>query len=117
MSDGRTALAGIAQLAAEATVGTADVVESMHHAIGSGPFHARGPQVRRKRGIGGFVYRSVRRVARLSGRVGQAVAMRWAPRADGAARSRRVEALTAALNGVAGNHLAGTDNPLAPEMC
>jgi hypothetical protein len=117
MPSSPSALPGIARLAAEATVGAAEVVEGMHHAIGSGrPFGGAGAP-RRTRGITGFVYRAVRRIARGSGRAAERLLAWWAPVPAPGATSRRREAVAAALNGVTGHHLEGTANPLALEMC
>ena len=109
-------LRGIARLAADATVGTADLVEALHAQITRWPGT---PRWDRKRGIAGFVYRSVRRVARLSGWGAEAALLplaRLVREAQTAPSSRTREALVAVLNGVLGDGLAATDNPLAIEM-
>ena len=117
-------LRGAVQLAAEGTVETARLVEAIHAGVLSTLIpdcfrknrHAndrRSP--RRTRGLTGWIYRTVRRIARLSGR-GATAALRGIERAKGPAQPpssdarRRVRSI---LNGVLGDHLAATDNPLA----
>ncbi|OYU71815.1 MAG: permease [Burkholderiales bacterium PBB5] len=109
-------LRGALRLAADATTGLADVVEAMHAGIarlpGSG---AAGP---RTRGITGLVYRTVRGVTRLVGGSADALlglVQQALPAATGPRRAER-EALVAALNGVLGDHLAASGNPLAIPM-
>ena len=102
-------LQGLARLATEATTGVADLVEAVHRGIAR-PFGL--PQ----RGIAGLVYGSVRGVTRLVGGGAEALlaplASRWS---DGESSPRR-EALLAALNGVLGDRLAASGNPLAISM-
>jgi hypothetical protein len=117
MKSSRSTLAGIARLATDATTGAAEVVEAMHQGISIGQPRATPGRPRRTRGITGFVYRAVRRIARGSGRGAEALLAWWAPPPREGAVSRRREAVAAALNGVTGHHLDATDNPLALEMC
>jgi hypothetical protein len=109
-------LLGLARLASEATAGVSDIVETVHHDILRGPRPGRGPAIRRTGGIPGLVYRSVRGAAGLVGgalaATQRALLPRLAPRASSPGR----EALLAALNGVLGDHLAATGNPLALPM-
>ena len=105
-------LAGLARLAADATVGTSDVAEALHAQIGL-RLAARGD---RRRGISGIVYRNVRRIARLAGRGTEAALLRLARDAREAPPSPRRDALVAALNGVVGDGLDAIGNPLAIEM-
>ncbi len=109
-------LRGIARLAADATVGTADLVEALHAQIGT---RLGRDGTGRRRGISGLVYRTVRGVARLSGRSTEAALLpvaRLVREARDAPTSARREALVAVLNGVLGDGLAATGNPLATEM-
>ncbi len=113
-------LRGLARLGIDAVTGVTDVVEGMHAAIArpAWPLGPAGPA--RTRGLTGFVYRSVRGTTRavgtgldaVLGGVG-AIASRGA---SGRVPSARREALLAALNGVWGDHLAATGNPLAIPM-
>ena len=107
-------LRGLGRLAIEATTGVTDVVEAMHHNISG--FAGRAPSQARARGLSGFVYRSVRGVTRLVGGSLDAVLASVAPLLEEAGSPRGREALLAALNGVLGDHLAATGNPLAIPM-
>ncbi len=110
-------LRGVSRLAIDATRGLADLVEAMHLNISQapGPFgkHATGTT----RGITGLVYRSVRGVTGLVGSGIDAVLGSLAPLVGAGAPSRAREALVAALNGVLGDYLAETANPLAISLC
>ncbi len=111
-------LQGASRLAIDATLGLTDLVENLHHTV----LRAPGPLVTATTqptgGITGLVYRSIRGVTRLVGGsldalLGQVVA--WAGPGSGVASAER-EAVIAALNGVFGDHLAATANPLAIQM-
>lgn len=114
-------LRGYSRLAVDATVGLADLVETMHHGVTSRPrFGAAPPGPARLRGVSGFVYRAVRRIARLTGggvdwglaRLPPALAEPSTPETDATSPPERA-ALLAALNGVLGDHLEANRNPLA----
>jgi hypothetical protein len=118
-------LRGLARLGIDAVTGVTDVVEGMHAAIAqpSWPLGPAGPA--RTRGLTGFVYRTVRGTTRavgtgldaVLGGVGAAAARGASGHATSArAPSARREALLAALNGVWGDHLVATGNPLAIPM-
>jgi hypothetical protein len=70
----------------------------------------------RTRGISGLVYRTIRGVARGVGAGIDAALGLLGPSPPADDPSPRREALVAALNGVLGDHLAGTANPLATQM-
>jgi hypothetical protein len=119
-------LRGATRLAADATVGLADLVEAMHARIASVPGRAGPAQTS---GITGLVYKSVRGVTRLvGGSVDGALGLLQPLLKPAAAESpaalqalaappaREREAVLAALNGVLGDHLAATANPLAITM-
>lgn len=95
-------LRGLNRLAIEATSGVTDVVEAMHRNI------ARTPGA-------GLVYRSIRGITRLVGRGTDAAFVPFARLGEGRSSTER-EAVLAALNGVMGDHLAATGNPLAIPM-
>lgn len=101
------------RLAVEATVGITHIVEDMHQAIARGPTAAG---TARTSGLSGFVYRSARGVTRAVG--GSIDAMFDAAIGDstGTVSSNRREALRAALNGLVGDHLDATANPLGIAM-
>ncbi len=108
-------LRGYAKLATQATTGLTDLVEAMHDTIAR-PLGGNKGTPRRTRGLTGFVYKSVRGVTRLVGGGLDAVLARLRPEFAGMASSREREAVLAALNGVLGDYLADTGNPLAIPM-
>lgn len=112
-------LHGASRLAVDATLGLTDLVENLHHNLLRVPAPLGAASEGRTRGITGLVYRSIRGVTRLVGGtldllLGQVAALLATPEA--AAASGQREAVIAALNGVLGDHLAATGNPLALEM-
>jgi hypothetical protein len=111
-------LKGSARLAVDATLAATDLVEAMHHNIARLPWLPVANDAR-TRGITGFVYRSIRTLTQWVGSgVDIAIAQmqplldRASAQAEGPAR----DALVSALNGVLGDHLAATGNPLALPM-
>lgn len=110
-------LHGASRLAIDATLGITGVVEAMHHTIlrraaPVGRVRAAG----RTRGITGFVYRCVRGTTRLVGAgLDAALPPITALLPEGQPSPER-DAAVAALNGVYGDHLARTGNPLAIDM-
>jgi pimeloyl-ACP methyl ester carboxylesterase len=111
-------LHGVARLGVDATSGLAGVVEAMHAAIARPDLGLRGAAAARTAGITGLVYRSIQGVTRLTGAGLDAVLSRQAPEYERTHErtSARREAVIAALNGVLGDHLAATANPLAIPM-
>ncbi len=109
-------LRGASRLAVDAVAGITDLVEDMHRNIaGLSPPVGRAPSGGAG-GISGLVYRSVRGVARAVG-LGLDVALGQLAPLIGKSRSwPRREAVLAALNGVLGDYLAATNNPLAISM-
>jgi len=109
-------LRGVGRLALDATRGVIDLVEAMHLTVTRVPGILGVPIRGRTRRITGLVYRSVRGVAGLIG-AGIDVALSELARLIGEARSpREAEAIVAALNGVLGDYLLATGNPLAIQM-
>ena len=114
-------LRGAARLTTEAVAGLASLVEAMHARIVTLP--GRGDVAapdERTRGVTGLVYETVRGVTHLVGGSVEALLGLLAPTLTAAdphqpPRPER-EAVLAALNGVLGDHLATTDNPLAITM-
>ena len=109
-------LIGFGRLATDAIAGLTDMVEAVHRQIafpsrGLGPPSARGFAA----GIATLVYSNIRGVTRLVDR-GLSVLAPPASAANERKLSPRHEAVVAALNGVVGDHLARTNNPLAISM-
>lgn len=112
-------LRGAAQLTTDAVEGLASLVEAMHARIASLPGVPVAPD-ERTRGITGLVYKSVRGVTRVVGGSVDALLGWLGPTLTaagvGSLPQAEREAVIAALNGVIGDHLAATDNPLAITM-
>jgi pimeloyl-ACP methyl ester carboxylesterase len=125
-------LRGASRLAIDAVEGVTSLVEEMHQTIGSGPAILGKPLERPMKAITGLVYGSVRGVARLVGAGIDAALAQLSPlllaesepglehdgtsAASGGGVVAR-DAVLAALNGVLGDYLAETVNPLAITMC
>jgi len=109
-------LRGLARLGFDATLGVTDLVEQMHHTIVTRAAPLGPAQAGRTRGLTGLVYRSVRGVTGFWGGAADAALGALAALAPPAAVSPRREALLAALQGVWGDHLEASGNPLAPPM-
>ena len=105
-------LQGAGKLLIDAVKGITDVVEDMHRSISDmAPITGRLPAGRTK-GITGFVYRSVRGVTHGVGIGLDAALSRLTPLVAGRTTSARREAVLAATNGIFGDYLAATGNPL-----
>jgi pimeloyl-ACP methyl ester carboxylesterase len=116
-----TDLRGAAKLAIDGVQGVVGIVESMHQRIAGG--RPVGGSERPTSGITGLVYRSIRGTTGLVGGAldlalaGVQRTLAAAPEggAEGLDSPAR-DALVAAVNGVVGDHLARTGNPLAIPM-
>ncbi len=109
-------LRGVMRLAVEATVGVTDLVEKMHHTIQLGHLPLGASRADSTRGLTGLVYRSIRGTTRLVGKgldAGLAPVSVLLPEEDSNATR---DAFVAAINGMYGDHLVETDNPLAADM-
>jgi hypothetical protein len=109
-------LRGWARLGIDAVVGITELVESMHATIArlAPPIGRPGPG--RTRGLTGLVYRAVRGTTqRVGDGLDVALALLVREVAPQAASPRR-EAVVAAVNGIAGDHLEASGNPLAIPM-
>jgi pimeloyl-ACP methyl ester carboxylesterase len=108
-------LRGYSRLAVDATIGVTDLVEAVHANILRFPglgAHATG----RTRGITGLVYHNIRGTTRLVGVSIDALLALLDATIDPASTSAEREAFLAATNGVLGDHLAASANPLAIPM-
>jgi hypothetical protein len=104
-----TDLRGAVRLAADATTGVTDLVEAVHAGI------TRRAPATRSGGLSGLVYASVRGITRGVGGGLDALLGLLPAVADAPVNAPR-DALVAALNGVLGDHLAASGNPLAITM-
>ena len=119
---------GLAQLATQATLGVAGLTENVHGNVYKtvarffGPIGARfvdrtaGSSGVRSGGVTGLVYGSVNGATRLAGGTVNALLSSVVPRMAEKASSRPREAMLATLNGVLGDQLQATGNPLAIRM-
>jgi pimeloyl-ACP methyl ester carboxylesterase len=107
-------LRGIAQLLVHGVTTTADLAESVHASILGLPAQLTGkPRSTRTRGIPRIAYQGVRTTAKLVGTGIEDVLARLPSHWGHGIPSPRREAMLAVLNGVLGDHLAATGNPLA----
>ncbi|MDX2428361.1 MAG: hypothetical protein QNK22_06685 [Xanthomonadales bacterium] len=109
-------LRGVMRLAVDATVGVTDLVEKMHHTIQLAHPPLGASRAGRTGALTGFVYRSIRGTTRLLGHgldAGMAPVMALLPETPSTATR---DALIAAINGVYGDYLVETNNPLAAKM-
>ncbi len=97
-------LRGAAAVVVRATQSTTDVVEGMHGAIGAFPV------------VTDLVYAVVRGVTGVVGKGVDAAVAGLAPLLGDAAPGAVQEGARAALNGLVGDHLEATGNPLAVQM-
>jgi len=107
-------LRGLAKLLVRGVTTTTDLAESVHASILGLPAQLTGkPRSTRTRGIPGIAYQGVRSTAGLIGSGVDNVLARLPSSWGQSALSHRREAMLAVLNGVMGDHLAETGNPLA----
>ncbi|MEO5629159.1 MAG: hypothetical protein ABIQ62_05250 [Thermomonas sp.] len=107
-------LRGLAKLLVRGVTTTTDLAESVHASILGLPAQLAGkPRSTRTRGIPRFAYQGVRTTAELVGSSVDDVLARLPSHWGQATRSHRHEAMLAVINGVMGDHLAATGNPLA----
>lgn len=109
-------LRGGVRLVTDATVGVADLAEALHERIGRVPGRAAPAVPGRTSALTGLVYRAVRGVARGVGSGLEALVEELLPDFGPQVPVPRREAVIAALDGVLGDHLAATGNPLARPM-
>ncbi|WP_411878441.1 esterase/lipase family protein [Polaromonas sp. YR568] len=119
---------GLAQLATQATLGVTGLVENVqgnvYKAVAApfGPLGAKfvdrkpGASGVRALGITGLVYGGIKGVTRLAGGTANALLSRAAAKPDTRPSTPQREAMLSALNGVLGDRLAETANPLAISM-
>jgi len=101
-----TDVLGFSRLGVDATIGMAGVVEAMHQSIAGSPL-AR---------VAAVAYAPVRAIAKLVGHGMDAAITPFIEMAGETQPSPEREAMLAAVNGILGDHLAATENPLAIPM-
>ena len=109
-------LRGAARLAVDATLGITTLVEKMHHTIQLVHPPLGASRAESTRGLTGLIYRSIRGTTRVIGKgldAGLAPVAALLP--EGESSTSR-NSWVSAINGVYGDHLERTANPLAIEM-
>jgi pimeloyl-ACP methyl ester carboxylesterase len=113
----RTAdLRGVNRLTIAGIAGVVDLVEAMHQQIASVPGLRATPRRDRTSGITRLVYRSIHGVIGLVGHGLDTLLAQFEPLLGERSTWPGREALLAALNGVLGDYLAASNNPLAITM-
>ena len=107
---------GYSRLTVDAIIGLTDLVETMHHNITRFPGVLGTAAQVRTTGITGLVYQIIRGVTRLVGGGIDAVLAQLVPLLGHGPSSAKRETVLAALNGVLGDHLAASGNPLTIPM-
>ena len=115
-----TDLRGLAKLATQATVNVTKIAEGVTQSVWSTMGAPSGKLANETRGITGLVYKSIQGVAQLVGKGTESLLTSLQPLLDKIDQepqeSAPREAVLAALNGVMGDRLADSDNPLATTM-
>jgi pimeloyl-ACP methyl ester carboxylesterase len=118
-----TDLRGLAKLATQATVNVTKMAEGVTQSVWSTLGAPSGKDKDQTRGITGLVYKSIQSVAQLVGKGTESLLTSLQPLlekidldSDKPQESAPREAVLAALNGVMGDRLAESDNPLATPM-
>ncbi len=106
-------LRGVNRLTIDAVTGLTNIVEAMHRNISSFPGFSGKATQKSMTGITGFVYRSIRRITHITGVVIDAALAQIIPMmSENACSSPEREAVVAALNGVLGDYMADSENPM-----
>ena len=115
-----TDLRAIAQLATQATAGVARIAEGVHQSVWSSMGVPGGKAQGSTRGLTGLIYQSVQGVTHWVGKGIDAALVRLQPLLESVEgelpETPEREAVLAALNGVMGDRLAQSHNPLATPM-
>lgn len=109
-------LRAASRLAVDATKRVTSVVEAMHRTLAGGPAVLDRPLAVPARLLTGLVYGSIRGVTELVGTGLDRALAELAPLLGESTPGPEREAVVAALNGVLGDYLHETHNPLAVEM-
>ena len=115
-----TDLRGLAKLATQATVNVTKMAEGVTQSVWSTLGAPSGKDKDQTRGITGLVYKSIQSVTQLVGKGTESLLTSLQPLLDKIDQepqeSAPREAVLAALNGVMGDRLVESDNPLATPM-
>nr|WP_315473994.1 alpha/beta hydrolase [uncultured Rhodoferax sp.] len=113
-------LRGVVQLATQATRGVARMAEGVHQSVWGSMGVPGGKTAGTTRGLTGLIYQTVQGVTQLVGSGAEAILGKLQPLLDAADTASpdtpQREAVLAALNGVLGDRLAASGNPLATRL-
>ncbi|PKG97499.1 alpha/beta hydrolase [Paraglaciecola sp. MB-3u-78] len=107
---------GVGRLTIDAVLTVTDIVESLHKRISPLSGLHKKSEEEQLSGIGGLVYRNIRNVTALVGKSIDAPLAAISKTLASQPDSASAQALLAALNGVLGDHLVLSENPLAIPM-
>jgi len=109
-------LRGVSRLAIDATTGVTDLVEALHRNIARAPGISPSLENGRTSGLTGAIYHSVRSITQIVGEGIDKALEHAAPVLGSFTDKPEREHLQSALNGVLGDHLQASRNPLAITM-
>lgn len=109
-------LQGAGQLAVEAVTQVTNLVEDLHQSIASLGGLLGSADAHRTRGLTGFVYWNIRSIAGLLGGGINLALQQFSSMLGDKESDQAREAILAALNGILGDHLKASANPLAISM-
>ena len=109
-------LRGASRLTIDAIIGTTDLVEAVHRTIATFGGLLGDADRQRMKGITGMVYWNIRTVTGLVGGGIDVLLRQLVPILGGKGSSPEREAVQSILNGIVGDHLVDTANPLAIRM-
>lgn len=109
-------LQGISRLVTDATIEVTDLVEDMHNRIVHPPFLPSTPIQHLITNIAGITYKNIRWSTRLIGSLADKVLGQFASVSAKIKTTEDRETMRAVLNGVIGDYLEETDNPLQISM-
>jgi pimeloyl-ACP methyl ester carboxylesterase len=110
-------LHGMQRLALDAVEGLTDLVEAVHMQFIVAPGITQAPGCSVTALLTGLAYKGVRGVTGLAAGALERVLTMWRPMLGAQGSSPEREAVLAALNGILGDHLEQSGNPLAIRMC
>ena len=107
---------GAGKLTVEAIIGITDIVEAMHHTILNFGGLLGGTHPPRTKGITGLVYGNIRAITKVVGKGLDVSLNQLSALMQASEPSPGREAFLAALNGLLGDYLVASENPLAIPM-
>jgi len=107
---------GLSRLALDAAAGLTGFIESMHRNVAHAPGVIAQPPHGPLGGISGQVYRGIQTAVRIAGNGVDTLLAQWAPALGEPSLSPTRDAMLSALNGVIGDYLVASENPLAISM-